>query len=51
MIPEAMFQVLLFAFLGIAALCVKPLGSSIAGVMQGTPNLALRAGGRLGGLL
>ncbi|HEY6622135.1 MAG TPA: potassium-transporting ATPase subunit KdpA [Steroidobacteraceae bacterium] len=54
---NTMFGVLLTAFLGIAVLCVKPLGSYIAGVMQldrdrqGPPNFALRAGGRIEGLL
>ncbi len=32
-------------------LCVKPLGSYIADVMEGRPNFALRAGGRIEGLL
>ena len=51
-----MFAVLLAAFLGVVLLCVKPLGSYIAGVMQfdrdrhGPPNFALRAGGRIEGL-
>jgi len=44
--PDAMFYLLLVAFLGIAVLCVKPLGSYIADVMEGRPSLALRAGGR-----
>jgi potassium-transporting ATPase potassium-binding subunit len=54
---NTMFGVLLTAFLGIVLLCVKPLGSYIADVMQadrdrqGPPNLALRAGGRVEGLL
>ena len=49
---NTMFGVLLTAFLGVVVLCVKPLGSYIAGVMQferdrpGPPNFALRAGGR-----
>jgi K+-transporting ATPase ATPase A chain len=46
-----MFGVLLVAFLAIVVLCVKPLGSYIADVMQGRPNFALRAGGRVEGLL
>jgi len=46
MIPDAMFQLMLFVFLGIVVLCVKPLGSYIADVMEGRPNLALRIGGR-----
>ena len=44
--PDAMFDLLLLVFLGIAVLCVKPLGSYIADVMEGRPSLALRAGGR-----
>src|SRR6266852_4910671 len=44
---NTMFRVLLAAFLGIVVLCVKPLGSYIADVMQGKPNFALRAGGRV----
>ena len=52
-----MFGVLLTALLGIVVLCVKPLGSYIAGVMhldrdrQGPSNLALRAGRRVEVLL
>jgi K+-transporting ATPase ATPase A chain len=52
-----MFGVMLTGFLVIVLLCVKPVGSYIAGVMQldrdrqGPPNLALRAGGRAEGLL
>ena len=48
---STMFGVLLVAFLAIVVLCVKPLGSYIADVMQGRPNFALRAGGRVEGLL
>ncbi len=48
---NTMFGVLLVAFLGILVLCVKPLGSYIADVMEGRPNLVLRAGGRVEGLL
>src|SRR5580704_7342632 len=49
---NTMFGVMLTAFLGVVVLCVKPLGSYIADVMQvdrdrqGPPNLALRAGSR-----
>jgi potassium-transporting ATPase potassium-binding subunit len=49
--------VMLTGFLVIVLLCVKPVGSYIAGVMQldrdrqGPPNLALRAGGRVEGRL
>jgi potassium-transporting ATPase potassium-binding subunit len=45
------FGVLLAAFLGIVVLCVRPLGSYIADVMQGKPNFALRAAGRVEGFL
>ena len=48
---STMFGVLLVAFLAIVVLCGKPLGSYIADVMQGRPNFALRAGGRVEGLL
>jgi K+-transporting ATPase ATPase A chain len=48
---STMFGVMLVAFLAIVVLCVKPLGSYIADVMQGRPNFALRAGGRVEGLL
>ena len=51
MIPDAMFQLLLLAFLGIAVLCVKPLGGYIADVMEGKPNFALRVGARFEELL
>jgi len=44
MIPDAMFQLMLFVFLGIVVLCVKPLGSYIADVLEGRRNFALRAG-------
>jgi len=43
--------VMLVAFLAIVVLCVKPLGSYMANVMQGRPNLASRAGGRAEGLI
>jgi len=46
-----MFGVMLVAFLAIVVLCVKPLGSYMANVMQGRPNLASRAGGRAEGLI
>jgi potassium-transporting ATPase potassium-binding subunit len=48
---DVLFYLLLAAVLGIALLCVKPLGSYIADVMDGRPNFALRAGGRLEGFL
>ena len=60
---NTMFGVLLTAFLGIVVLCVKPLGSYIAAVMQlagdrqatadkpGRSNIVLRAGARFEKLL
>ena len=54
---NTMFGVLLAALLGIVLLCVKPLGSYIADVMQldrdrqGPPHFALRIGGRVEGFL
>jgi potassium-transporting ATPase potassium-binding subunit len=44
--PYALFWCLMIVFLGIGLLCTKPLGSYIAEVMEGKPNLALRLGGR-----
>jgi potassium-transporting ATPase potassium-binding subunit len=46
MSPSTLFTVLLAVFLGIVLLCVKPLGSYMADVMEGKPNFALRCGGR-----
>jgi K+-transporting ATPase ATPase A chain len=46
-----MFGVMLAAFLATVVLCVKPLGTYIADVMQGRPNFASRVGGRVEGLL
>jgi potassium-transporting ATPase potassium-binding subunit len=46
-----MFLLMLVVFLGVAVLCVKPLGSYMADVMEGRPNFALRAGGRFEGFL
>ncbi len=51
MIPDAMFQLMLLIFLGIVVLCVKPVGFYIADVMEGRPNFAMRAAGRVEGLL
>jgi K+-transporting ATPase ATPase A chain len=51
MSANALFGLLLVAFLGIAVLCAKPLGSYIADVMEGRSNFALRAGGRFEGLI
>lgn len=42
-----MFGVMLAAFLAVVVLCVKPVGSYMAGVMQGRPNFAARIGGRI----
>ena len=47
MVPDALFQLLLFVLLGIVVLCVKPLGTYIADVMAGAPNVARRAAHRL----
>jgi len=46
-----MFGVMLAVFLGIIVLCVKPLGSYVAAVMQGRPNFVTRLGGRPEGML
>ncbi|MEO8307369.1 MAG: potassium-transporting ATPase subunit KdpA [Pseudomonadota bacterium] len=51
MSPDAMFAVMLLVFLGIVVLCVKPVGSYIADVMEGRPTVALRIGGRVEGLM
>src|ERR1035441_4772599 len=51
MSANTMFGLVLIAFLGILVLCVKPLGSYIADVMEGRSNFALRAGARVEGLL
>ncbi len=54
---NTLFGVMLTAVLGLVLLCVKPLGSYIAAVMQldrdrqGRPNNVLRAGCRVEGLL
>jgi len=46
-----MFYLLLATVLGLSLLCVKPLGSYIADVMEGRPHLALRLGRRFEALL
>ncbi len=46
-----MFYLLLATVLGLALLCVRPLGGYIADVMEGRPTLALRVGGRFEGAL
>jgi K+-transporting ATPase ATPase A chain len=46
MSPNALFTVLLAAFLGIVLLSVKPLGGYMADVMEGKPNFARRCGVR-----
>jgi K+-transporting ATPase ATPase A chain len=51
MSPQAMFQLLLVLFLGVLLLCVKPLGSYIADVMDGPPGAVRRLGGRAEGLI
>ena len=49
--PYTLFFLMLSAFLGMALLCVKPLGSYMADIMEGKPNLAQRVGGPVEGLL
>jgi K+-transporting ATPase ATPase A chain len=49
--PYTLFFLMLSAFLGMALLCVKPLGSYMADIMEGKPNLARRVGGPVEGLL
>ena len=51
MAPDTRFVLLLVLFLSVLVLCTKPLGSYIADVMEGRPNLALRLGGRLEALI
>ncbi|MGA2398965.1 MAG: potassium-transporting ATPase subunit KdpA [Steroidobacteraceae bacterium] len=51
MTPDTRFVLLLVLFLGVLVLCTKPLGSYIADVMEGRPNLALRLGGRFEALI
>jgi K+-transporting ATPase ATPase A chain len=51
MSADTLFGLLLIAFLGIAVLCAKPLGSYMADVMEGRPHFALRAGARVEDLL
>jgi len=46
-----LFFLMLSAFLGMTLLCVKPLGSYMAAVMEGKPNLATSVGGPVEGLL
>jgi potassium-transporting ATPase potassium-binding subunit len=45
------FGVVLALFLGVLVLCIKPLGSYIADIMEGRPHFASRIGGRFEGLL
>ena len=45
MSPYTLFFLMLSAFLGMTLLCVKPLGSYMADVMEGKPNLVRRVGG------
>jgi potassium-transporting ATPase potassium-binding subunit len=49
--PNVLFYLLLAAVLGLAVLCVKPLGSYMADVMEGRPIFALRVGGTFERLL
>ncbi|HUX73998.1 MAG TPA: potassium-transporting ATPase subunit KdpA [Steroidobacteraceae bacterium] len=45
------FSLMLFVFLGLVVLIVKPLGAYIAAVMDGRPNFARRTGGRVESVL
>jgi K+-transporting ATPase ATPase A chain len=45
MSPVSKFELLAVLILGVVILCAKPLGTYIADVMEGRPNLALRIGG------
>jgi K+-transporting ATPase ATPase A chain len=49
--PYTLFFLMLAALLGMTLLCVKPLGSYMADVMEGKPNLAGRVGGPVERLL
>jgi K+-transporting ATPase ATPase A chain len=49
--PYTLFFLMLSAFLGMTLLCVKPLGSYMADVMEGKHDLARRVGGPIEGLL
>jgi len=51
MAPDTRFVLLLVLFLAVLVLCTKPLGSYIANIMEGRPNVALRLGGRLEALI
>ena len=51
MSANTQFVLLLLSFIGVLLLVTKPLGSYIADVMEGRPNFAVRAGGRLEGFL
>ena len=51
MSPDTRFVLLLALFLGVLVLCVKPLGSYIADIMEGRPNFASRIGGRFEALV
>jgi potassium-transporting ATPase potassium-binding subunit len=51
MSPDTRFVLLLALFLGVIVLCVKPLGSYIAAIMEGRPNFASRLGGRFEALI
>jgi K+-transporting ATPase ATPase A chain len=49
MSAEMEFWLLLLVLLGLVLLSVKPLGTYMANVLEGKPNLALRVGGRVEG--
>ena len=48
---EILFYLSLVFLLAAVVLCAKPLGTYIANVMEGSPNIALRVGGRLEGAI
>ena len=51
MTADTAFMALLALFLGVLVVCVKPLGSYIADIMEGRPSLARRLGGRVEALI
>ncbi len=48
---DAMFQLMLLIFLGILLLCVRPLGTYMADIFDGSPNFSRRVGGRTEALI
>lgn len=51
MSAPVLFYAMLLLVLGLAVLCVKPLGRYMADVMEGRPGIALRWGGRFEALV